>query len=127
MLHEDVLADWRKLTPTECYFSLLQAFYYRADGEIIGERQNFFIPTCFYECLNFFQQKLGNKIDLKESRYDVDSLRFLPGFHNLALMELFGFIEIERAAATEKETWPLAKITPTDWDARYSAILRRII
>jgi hypothetical protein len=52
---------------------------------------------------------------LKQSCYDIDSLRFLPGFHNLALMELFGFIEIECATATEKETWPLAKITPTDW------------
>ncbi len=115
MLYEDVLADWKKLTPTEGYFSLLQALYYRADGELIGERQNIFSPTCFYVCLNSFQQKFGNKIDLKQSSYDLDSLRFLLGFHNLALMELFGFIEIERAIATEKETWPLAKITTTDW------------
>ncbi len=115
MLNEEVLADWNKLTPAECYFSLLQAIYYRADGEIIGERTGLFGPTCFFQCLHFFQQRLGDQIDLKDSRYDLNSLRFLPGFHNLALMELFGFIEIEYAAATEKEIGSLAKIKPTDW------------
>lgn len=115
MLYEDVLADWKKLTPAECYFSLLQAFYYRADGEMIGERTDGFGFGCFKECLSFFQNDLGKRIDVKSNRDNMYMLRFSPGLHNLALMELFGFIEIECTAANENETWPVAKITPTDW------------
>jgi len=42
-------------------------------------------------------------------------LRFRPGLHNLALMELFGFIDVECTVADENETWPLSVIKPTDW------------
>ncbi|MDI1292898.1 MAG: hypothetical protein PSV18_09150 [Methylobacter sp.] len=109
MLNEDVLAEWKKLSPTECYFSLLQAFVYRADGEIIGER-----PGCFEECLSFFQRDLGTGIDVNSKHDNLYLLRFRPGLHNLALMELFGFIDI-KCVANEDETWPLDKIKPTAW------------
>jgi hypothetical protein len=115
MLNEEVLADWNKLTPAECYFSLLQAFYYRADAAILGERQGFLSPTCFYDCLLFFQKYLGDRLDVKSNRDNMYRLRFSPGLHNLALMELFGFIDIECTVADENETWPLSVIKPTDW------------
>lgn len=115
MLYEDVLADWNKLTPAECYFSLLQAFYYRADAAMLGERQSFLSPTCFYDCLLFFQKDLGDRLDVKSNRDTMYMLRFRPGLHNLALMELFGFIDVECTAAEENETWPLSVIKPTDW------------
>lgn len=114
MLNEDVLAEWKKLSPTECYFSLLQAFVYRANGEMIGERSGLFGASCFYQCLHFFQQKLSKKIDLRSHRDALESIRYHPGYHNLALMELFGFVDIE-CAANENEMWPLAIIKPTDW------------
>jgi len=115
MLHENVLADWKTLAPAERYFSLLQAFCYRADARSIGERQGFLIPRCFYDCMIFFRQELDHKIDLEQDRYDPLSLRYRPGLHNLALMELFGFIEVERGPATEKEAWPIATIDTTAW------------
>ncbi len=115
MLHEDVLADWKTLEPAERYFSLLQVFCYRASEEMIGGRQSFLAPTCFYECLSFFRRELDHKIDLIAERYDPEGLRYHPGLHNLALMELFGFIKVERGPASEKETWPVAAIEATAW------------
>lgn len=115
MLNEEALADWNKLTPAECYFSLLQAFYYRAQEEMIGERSGGFGSNCFTACLLFFQADLGEEIDVNSHRDNMYRLRFRPGLHNLALMELFGFIDTECTAANENETWPLAKITPKDW------------
>ncbi|MGZ8158808.1 MAG: IS1096 element passenger TnpR family protein [Methylobacter sp.] len=115
MLYEDVLADWSNLTPAECYFSLLQAFYYRADAAMLGERQSFLAPTCFYDCLLFFQKYLGDRLDVKSHPDTMYRLRFSPGLHNLTLMELFGFIDVECTTADENETWPLSVIKPTDW------------
>lgn len=115
MLYEDVLGDWEKLTSAERYFSLLQAFFYRAEGEMIGERSSGFGSGCFDGCLLFFQANLGDGIDVNSHRDAMYRLRFRPGLHNLALMELFGFIDTECTAANDNETWPLAKITPTDW------------
>src|SRR5664279_1774509 len=84
MLKEDVLAEWKKLSPTECYFALLQAFVYRADEEIIGERSGGFGSGCFEECLLFFQMSLGTGIDVKSKHDNLYLLRFRPGLHNLA-------------------------------------------
>jgi hypothetical protein len=115
MLNEEVLADWKTLAPAECYFSLLQAFYYRAEEEMLGERSGGFGSNCFTACLLFFQTDLGEGIDVNNHRDTMYRLRFRPGLHNLALMELFGFIDIECTAANENETWPLSIIKPTDW------------
>ncbi len=115
MLNEEVLADWKKLTPAECYFSLLQAFCYRANGEMIGERTDGFGFRCFKECLSFFQNDLGKGIDVESHRDNMYTFRYRPGLHNLALMELFGFIDVECTAANENETWPLSIIKPTEW------------
>ncbi len=115
MLSEQLLTDWYALNPTERYFSLLQAFCYRADAEIISECVSYGQPSCFFYCLAFFQGHLGTEIDVANSRYGLSHLRYIPGYYNLALMELFGFIEVECAIATEKETWPLSKIKATTW------------
>jgi len=53
MLNEDVLADWNKLTPAECYFSLLQAFYYRADAAMLGKDKVFLIRHAFTSACYF--------------------------------------------------------------------------
>ncbi|MFU8788916.1 MAG: IS1096 element passenger TnpR family protein [Methylobacter sp.] len=110
MLNEEILADWKQLTPTECYFSLLQAFVYRATGEMVGERAGY--DSCFRNCLSFFWYKLNKEIAIDPNIRH--GLRFTPGLHNLALMELFGFIAT-KYTADENEIWPLSSIKPTDW------------
>lgn len=116
MLDKNRLAHWQQLNPTEQYFYLLQVFYYRADTEIIGEQKTRFDRTAFFECLDFFRRDLKDKgfFEIK-SPNDKDHLRYMPGLHNLALMELFGFVIIECDKNNEAETWPVAKITLTDF------------
>lgn len=115
VLYREELADWKTLASAERYFSLLQAYCYRGSPDIIGERSNIYIPTGFYNCLIFFRQHLEGKLDWKQDRHDPLSLRYYPGLHNLALMELFGFVKVERGPASEKETWPVAAIESTAW------------
>ena len=85
ILDDQVLADWHSMNSTERYFALLQAWWYRGNPEIIGERERDFY---FSECLDFFLYMLCGDPDLK-TKLDVTYFRYKPGFHNLALMEQY--------------------------------------
>ena len=107
-----ILAHWASLNPTERYFALFDAWWLRGSAEIIGERDYY---NGLYDSLSFFQNSLNDGLRLKKTPHDFDYLRYRPGFHNLALMELFGFIRIGQNAALSGENWPIVNITPTPW------------
>lgn len=114
MLNSAVLASWDTLNPIERYFALFEAWWQRGNGESIGERGGFgFWGNHFYGCIHFFKASLkkfaGKNLDSNE----FDRLRYAPGFHYLALMELFGFVQIYLDAAVNKANWPIVKIEPT--------------
>jgi hypothetical protein len=116
VLDNTMLAAWNALNPTERYFALLHAWRYRGNSEIIGERSGWRGGYGFFDSLAFFTQRLGDGIDTHASGYDHwAGFRYNPGLHNLALMELFGFIAIERDPALEGDTWPIARVMPTAW------------
>jgi hypothetical protein len=115
MLNPKVLASWEALNPAERYFALFEAWWRRGNGESIGERAGRgYWGNHVNECIHFFKETLQNKSAGKIlNGGDIDILRFYPGFHHLALMELFGFVEITLDAAVNKANWPIVKIEPT--------------
>lgn len=115
MLNNKILADWNSMNPTECYFALFYAWWHQGSDEIVGERPDFYSKNYFDNSLHFFLRILGDGLNIKENLHDITSLRYGPGLHNLALMELFGFIRIEQDAALNKDNWPIVKIEPTAW------------
>ena len=116
MLDSKILADWKSMNSTECYFALFYAWWHRGSGEIVGEPSRaYFDDNFFYKTLDFFLNNLGDGLDVKKNVRDFYYLRYRPGHHNLALMELFGFIRIEQDAALTKENWSIVKIEPTPW------------
>ncbi len=100
------------LNPTERYFSLLSAWWLRGNASIIGESDSD-SRSSLNESLSFFRYALCDSKSLKKQCADLGILRYDPGFHNLALMELFGFIQIELDATVSKENWPIVDITTT--------------
>ena len=114
MLDNKVLADWKLLNPTERYFALFHGWWLRGSAEIIGESSSDYYNG-LYASLDFFQNALKDGLNLKEKPHDFDYFRYTPGFHNMALMELFGFIRIEQDATLSGENWPIVNITPTTW------------
>lgn len=115
MLNSEILAVWNSLNPSERYFALFYAWWHRGSDEIIGERSQGFMQNYFYESGNFFQQTLGKGLDIKTINRNFDFLRYRPGIHYLALMELFGLIQINLDSELSKEIWPIVKIKPTTW------------
>lgn len=114
MLNNKVFADWTSLNPTERYFALFHAWWLRGSAEIIGESNRDYYNG-LYDSLYFFQNTLNDSLSLKKQPHYFDYLRYRPGFHNLALMDLFGFIRIKQDAALSRENWPIMNIVPTTW------------
>ncbi len=115
MLNPTVLANWNSLNPSECYFALFYAWWHRGSAEIIGEHSRGFLENYFYESGSFFQETLGKGLDIKANHNDFYFLRYNPGLHYLALMELFGFVQIKLDSILSKENWSIVKIKPTNW------------
>ena len=114
ILDEDALNFWNTLNPTERYFSLFQSWYYYGSPEIIGERPGWDLDY-FFESQQFFIQLLGKGLNIETNNYDKIMFRYRPGLYNLALLELFGLIDVKRGKPVEGDTWPIVSIKPTSW------------
>jgi hypothetical protein len=105
--------SWRQLSPEERYFTLLESWLLRADSEIIGERAGLFeFRHPLYLWSELFQ------ILERDSAYNgdwVELVRYWPGLHHLALMELFGLVEIDHAAPQPQKGWQIDGIRATEW------------
>lgn len=106
--------NWKRLTTTERYFSLLRALWCNGSLEILGERQNYtneFLP----KCLQFFANIPDAGHVLSRNPVLESILGYSPGWYFLALMELLGFIEIEHGAPCPGQGWQILSIRATRW------------
>ena len=109
------LASWQTLNPTERYFTLLETWLLRGDPEIIGEeRMGFLARVPLLACTNFMLRDIRHILDEPLDKDRMDSLRYWPMMHNLALLELFGCVEIQDGPVQEGEGWQIQKIHPTE-------------
>ena len=115
ILNNKVFADWKSMNQSECYFALFYAWWHQGNDEIIGEHCQGLSQNYFYGNGHFFLETLGQGLDVKTDLRGLSYLRYRPGLHNLALMELFGFIQIKQDATLNKENWPIDTIKPTKW------------
>ncbi len=114
LLDNKMLTNWTSLNPIERYFALFYAWWYRGKAEIIGESGSDY-RNSLHASLNCFLKNIGDGFNVKEKPNDATRFKFRPGLHNLALLELFGFIQIEQDSSLSVENWPIANIVPTLW------------
>lgn len=107
-LRPPVVQSWDRLSPTEGYMSLLEAWINRADEEaIFGDR---FDPLGnLNRSLRLFEDIPDR--GLTPSSKDWSDLRYHPGYHNLALLDLLGFVSLEEEGTEAGEGWHVRRIT----------------
>jgi hypothetical protein len=113
-LDPEVLSAWGGLNPAEQYFELLKAWWGRADEQAIGERggwtRDYLVRSAWFIDAML---KAGSKS--YSSPQEADGLRYHPGLHSLALMEAFGFMELELMRPDSGKGWLPRTIRLTDW------------
>ncbi len=107
VLDETVLQSWTKLNPTERYFTLLEAWIIFGNEEILGERYD---PTGnLLKCLHFWA-RIPDK-GLKIAKYtDQNEFSYYPGIHNIALLDLFGFLSVQSGKPEAGKGWRITRL-----------------
>jgi hypothetical protein len=106
---------WDELNPTERYCTLLETWLIRGQPEILGERGHgwFRVPDTFREIQWFFLRVPDDGLTVAGNKNAEDSLRYWPGLHNLALLELFGLVTVGHGPPEAGKGWRIEAIQRT--------------
>jgi hypothetical protein len=107
ILNSDLLSSWQNLNPTERYFTLLETWLIRAYEEILGERRSPFNEGM--KCLQYWPQitPQGQKFPNYEEQ---KLLNYCPELHNIALMQLFGLLEVKSVKPEAGKGWRIKTV-----------------
>lgn len=114
MLDPIALESWRSLNATERYFALLKAWWGRGSEEIIGERRGWQMDVV-WKLIEFRKRLPKTGILTLATVRDTDPLRYYPGYYNLALMDLFGLLEVRPQPPSAGQGWLPGWVRVTDW------------
>ena len=122
VLNPELLRSWNSLNPTERYCTLLEAWLVRGHDEMLGERTG--IYNAGTKCLQYWSRipSKGQKIS---SYGEQQSLSYWPELHNLALMKLFGLLQVEAGKPEVGKGWRVKGIKKLPFgDALMHVIVR---
>jgi hypothetical protein len=129
-LDPEVLASWRSLYGVERYFALLKAWWGRAREEIIGERA-FGGGEILAKTLAFIERFPTTGTLTVDTPQDAEMLQYYPGLHNLALLALFGLLDVRARPPAEGQGWQPEQMRLTEWGQvvleTYIQVIRRSV
>ncbi len=106
-IDSQVLNSWQRLSAIEKYFNLLATWIYYASEDIMEDTRRTF-PEWFY-VFNTWDQLQKEDLDFTEGTKNNEWLSRLK-LHNLALLDLFGFVELKDAAPLVGKGWRIIKV-----------------
>lgn len=111
---------WRDLNPSEQYFTLLETWLFAMDSSLVESGRGQIQDNTLVH-LQTIYGRFGKRT--RNLHDDPDSLRIssqLAGLHNLALMHLFGVLNIQDAEPEPGEGWNIRTLNATPFgDALY--------
>jgi Plasmid pRiA4b ORF-3-like protein len=115
LLDEVAYHQWLKLNPTERYGTLLETWILHGKPEIVGERWNRLelIPENIGQSAAFYFRIPPTGMPIADNRDNAYQLSYIPGWHNLGLLALFGLIHIEEGTAEPGQGWQIKTIKRT--------------
>lgn len=101
-INEELLKNWQSLNPTEQYFMLLEFWLIHSNPKDTIDSSN---NKPILELITFFTRDSHLSLDKT-----IECLHFHPEYHNLALCEMFGFVDILTIKPQEKNSWNIIDI-----------------
>lgn len=112
VLRDEMMRTWQALNPTEQYMALVEAWLLRAnEEELMGGGRQMFTPLFR---LASFASKLEGGEKTYSDKSDRDGLDYFPGYPHLALMHLFGWVELDEDGTAPNQPWAVnwVRLTP---------------
>ena len=116
---------WESLNPTERYCTLLESWLLRGRQEIVGDRGRglLLIPNNFEAWKSLLGSMSKDGLQVAGDRNAEYSLRYIPGWYNLGLLELFGLIALQPGSPIEGEGWRIDRVDRTAFGDAMVALL----
>lgn len=115
-IDSEALKIWKTLDPVERYFTLVETWIVRSSTDLIGERSHPF-NSPLYSLKRLFDDLESKGSNVKDNKFFQDSGFLLYGAHNIALAEMFGWLEIKHGAGEKGKSWKIEKIEITNFGA----------
>ncbi|MGB3492059.1 MAG: hypothetical protein WBA57_04985 [Elainellaceae cyanobacterium] len=112
--------SWKALNPTEKYFTLLEAWVIRGDSEVLGDQRSPFSEGSYV--LRTWPQLKDRLKTFKDYNAQKD-LNYWPGIHNVALMQMFGWIDIHSLKPESGKGWRIKKLNSLPFGDTLVAVL----
>jgi hypothetical protein len=117
------LESWQLLNPTERYFSLLESWLIWGNSELLdGYRDPFGI---LYRCLQFWKN-LPDSGTIISSYKQQEEWVYYPGYYNLALLHLFGLIDLQSGEPEPAKGWRMVSLQGLTWGNSIMGLLSDI-
>ena len=109
-LNEQILHLWNDLNDTERYFTLLESWFLKSNPQQLLDELRPFYGSLLATCFKFWEEipKRGLKVEGNEGL--EERLQYFPGLYNIALLELFGLLEIIHGEPEPGKGWRILKI-----------------
>lgn len=106
---------WADLNVTERYCILLETWLVRGRPEIIGESgwRLLLVPENFQKWESLFNKIPNKGLRVAGNREVESSFMYTPGWHNLALLELFGLLNVRHGSPEAGKGWRIERISRT--------------
>jgi Plasmid pRiA4b ORF-3-like protein len=121
-IDSEALKIWQTLDAVERYFTLVETWIVRSSTDLIGERSHLF-NSPLYSLKRLFDDLRSKGANVKDNKFFQDSGFMLYGAHNIALAEMFGWLEIKHGAGEPGKSWAIEKIEITNFGAAMLAKL----
>jgi hypothetical protein len=108
VINPDLLAVWSSFNLTERYFLLLETWFVRVDTGILGSQRKS-INNEFSKCLHYWQT-MSNSARKFNSYDNQKTLNYFPELHNIALLEMFGLIELVAGKPESGKGWRIDRV-----------------
>jgi hypothetical protein len=107
ILDPNLLSIWNNFNPTERYCTLLEAWLIRGNTEILdGKNDRMSSGSKCFQCWSMISDK-GRKIP----NYDEQkTFSYFPELYNLALLKLFGLIQIDSGKPATGKGWRIKNL-----------------
>lgn len=123
-LDGEALASWRGLNATERYFTLLEAWLLRGEGEIVGDDRDPLGPL--FKCSTFMESIPDRGLKVAGDRQaEQITIPYYVGTYNLALLEMFGYVSVEEGRPEAGKGWAGARVKRTPFGEALSKLLSR--
>lgn len=105
-----VYSVWERLNPTERYGTLLETWLLRGRPEIVGEPGGRSVSENFIDWFRFSSEIPDEGVQIAGDNDAENRLRYIPGWHPLALLELFGLIRVRHGSLEPGKGWCIERI-----------------